>query len=124
LRSTDVSGRLRVVARGRNERRFLRQPHAYRFRRRVRPTITYGGEFCEDQQRGRDNATPDGKRGGVPDATGRFYGAFIEADFALDLRRAGLLTFILGVRWDKFHTEARGEPETPSSGPAEGRHTK
>jgi hypothetical protein len=120
----DVSGRLRVVAREVETSGFSFDNRTHiDFAGESGLTFTYGGEFCEDQQRGRDNATPDGKRGGVPDATGRFYGAFNEADFALDRRRSGLLTVILGVRGDKFQT-ARGAPETPSSGPAEGRHTK
>ncbi len=79
--------------------------------------FTYGGEFYTDDQVGRDNATPDGTRGGVPDAKERFYGAFIQGDLTLHrpLGAPGVVEIIPGVRLDKFHTEAAGEPETDDS---------
>ncbi|MEO1014809.1 MAG: TonB-dependent receptor [Pseudomonadota bacterium] len=80
-------------------------------------TFTYGGEYYEDEQVGTDNATPDGTRGGVPDATGRFYGAFVQAELALNkpFGAPGVLTFIPGVRWDRFENEAVGEQDTDDS---------
>ncbi|MEM9168481.1 MAG: TonB-dependent receptor [Pseudomonadota bacterium] len=77
-------------------------------------TLTYGGEYYEDQQIGEDNTTADGTRGGVPDATGRFYGAFVQAELAFNqpLGAPGVLTFIPGVRWDRFENEATGEAST------------
>ena len=75
-------------------------------------TLTYGGEFYRDDQIGTDNTTPDGTRGGVPDAEASFYGAFAQAELALNrpLGAPGVLTFIPGVRWDRFENDAVGEP--------------
>lgn len=77
-------------------------------------TITYGGEFYRDEQIGRDNTTPDGTRGGVPNAAGRFYGLFAQAELALNkpLGAPGVLTVIPGVRWDRFENDAVGEAST------------
>ena len=77
-------------------------------------TLTYGGEYYRDEQVGLDNTTADGTRGGVPDATGKFYGLFAQAELALNnpLGAPGVLTIIPGVRWDKFENEAVGEPST------------
>lgn len=72
-------------------------------------TLTYGGEFYTDEQTGADNTSADGSRGGVPDAKAKFYGAFAQAELALDTP-AGLLTLLPGVRWDKFENEAAGAP--------------
>ncbi len=77
-------------------------------------TLTYGAEFYRDEQSGRDNTSADGTRGGVPDATSRFYGVFAQAEFALKrpLGAPGVLTFIPAARWDKFENDATGEPST------------
>ena len=77
-------------------------------------TLTYGGEFYRDEQIGLDNTTADGTRGGVPDATGKFYGLFAQAELALHnpLGAPGVLTVIPGVRWDKFENDAVGEAAT------------
>ena len=74
-------------------------------------TLTYGGEFYTDEQVGIDNTTADGTRGGVPDAEANFYGAFAQAELAVNrpLGAPGVLTFIPGVRWDRFESEAVGE---------------
>lgn len=74
-------------------------------------TLTYGGEVYRDEQTGLDNATADGSRGGVPDATGTFYGAFGQAEFTLN-GPVGVVTVTPGVRWDRFETDAAGEPST------------
>lgn len=77
-------------------------------------TLTYGGEYYRDEQVGLDNTTADGTRGGVPDATGKFYGLFAQAELALNnpLGAPGVLTIIPGVRWDKFENDAVGEAST------------
>ncbi|MEM9013826.1 MAG: TonB-dependent receptor [Pseudomonadota bacterium] len=77
-------------------------------------TLTYGGEYYEDEQVGRDTDTADGTRGGVPDATGKFYGLFAQAELALNepLGAPGVLTIIPGVRWDKFENDAPGAAST------------
>lgn len=74
-------------------------------------TFTYGGEYYRDRQDGRDTASANGDRGGVPDARTAFVGLFAQADFALqDLGPLpGALTLIPGVRWDRFESEAAGE---------------
>ena len=73
-------------------------------------TFTYGGEFYRDEQTGLDTETEDGSRGGVPDATTNFYGAFVQADLALtDLGPLpGRLNIIPGFRWDRFETDEPG----------------
>ena len=74
-------------------------------------TLTYGGEYYRDEQRGLDNATPDGSRGGVPDAETEFVGLFVQADLAIgDLGSIpGELSLIPGIRWDSFQSSAQGE---------------
>ena len=74
-------------------------------------TLTYGGEYYRDEQVGRDNTTADGTRGGVPDATSKFYGAFAQGEFSLT-GSYGVFTVIPGVRWDRFENEAAGDPST------------
>ncbi|MEL7453660.1 MAG: TonB-dependent receptor, partial [Pseudomonadota bacterium] len=73
-------------------------------------TFTYGGEYYQDQQTGLDTDTPDGSRGGVPDAETDFYGVFLQAELALsDLGPVpGELTIIPGIRWDSFETSEPG----------------
>ena len=68
-------------------------------------TFTYGGEYYRDEQTGLDNTTPDGSRGGVPDATAETFGAFIQADFNLETD-LGTFRVIPAVRYDNFKTEA------------------
>lgn len=74
-------------------------------------TFTYGGEFYQDEQVGRDNMTADMTRGGVPDATAKFYGAFAQAELSLE-GPVGVFTLVPGVRWDRFENDAVGEPST------------
>lgn len=73
-------------------------------------TLTYGGEYYEDQQRGTDTETTDGTRGGVPDATTEFYGLFLQAELALTNLGPlpGELSIIPGIRWDSFETTEPG----------------
>jgi hemoglobin/transferrin/lactoferrin receptor protein len=74
-------------------------------------TLTYGGEFYRDDQTGRDNTTADGTRGGVPDATAKFYGAFAQGELAFT-GPYGVVTIIPGVRWDRFENASPGEAST------------
>lgn len=74
-------------------------------------TLTYGGEYYRDEQVGRDNTTVDGTRGGVPDATSKFYGAFAQAELSLT-GRFGVLSVIPAVRWDRFENDAVAEAAT------------
>ncbi|MBB5518261.1 TonB-dependent receptor domain-containing protein [Amphiplicatus metriothermophilus] len=87
------------------------------FGRRATLTLTYGGEFYVDEQTGRDNTSPDGTRGGVPNAKSRFYGAFAQGELALErpLGAPGVLTLIPGVRWDRFENEAPDQQNTEDS---------
>lgn len=75
--------------------------------------LTYGAEYYRDKQSGSDSATADGSRGGVPDATSRFYGAFMQAEVAVDrpFGAPGVLTVIPAMRWDRFENRAAGEPD-------------
>ncbi|PQA85800.1 TonB-dependent receptor [Marinicaulis flavus] len=74
-------------------------------------TFTYGGEYYRDEQTGTDNATADGTRGGVPDASADFYGAFAQGELAVE-GAFGEVTLIPGVRWDRFENSAPGDPDT------------
>lgn len=74
-------------------------------------TLTYGGEYYRDEQTGRDNTTADGTRGGVPDATSHFYGAFAQGELSIT-GAYGVFTVIPGVRWDRFENDAPGAPST------------
>lgn len=73
--------------------------------------LTYGGEYYRDEQVGLDNTTVDGTRGGVPDSTGKFYGAFAQAELSFT-GAYGVVTVIPGVRWDRFENDAVGEAST------------
>ena len=79
--------------------------------------ITYGGEYYIDEQIGRDNDTIDGTRGGVPDATGEFYGLFVQAELLVEqpLELPGNIHLIPGIRWDRFTNEAPGLESTSDS---------
>ncbi|MBD2840991.1 TonB-dependent receptor domain-containing protein [Erythrobacter rubeus] len=74
-------------------------------------TLTYGGEYYRDEQRGLDTATSDMTRGGVPDAETDFVGLFIQAEFELDtpFGLPGYLSVIPGIRWDSFESSATDE---------------
>ncbi|WOE75933.1 TonB-dependent receptor domain-containing protein [Alterisphingorhabdus coralli] len=72
--------------------------------------FTYGGEYYQDEQTGTDNTTADGTRGGVPDATRRFYGAFVQAELGIETG-IGEFNIIPGIRFDRFENEAVGEQD-------------
>ncbi|MBO6505292.1 MAG: TonB-dependent receptor [Kordiimonadaceae bacterium] len=63
--------------------------------------FTYGAEYYEDEQVGTDNTTPDGTRGGVPNATSETFGAFIQADIGI-ATAAGMFRIIPAIRYDDF----------------------
>lgn len=71
-------------------------------------TFTYGGEYYEDEQTGFDSESPDGSRGGVPDATTEFLGLFAQAELDWETP-LGRLLFVPGVRFDDFENSAVGE---------------
>ncbi|KEO91999.1 hypothetical protein EH31_04830 [Erythrobacter longus] len=72
-------------------------------------TFTYGGEYYRDEQTGLDNATPDGTRGGVPDADTEFVGIFAQAEITIADGIPGELSIIPGIRWDSFRSSADDE---------------
>ena len=74
-------------------------------------TLTYGGEYYRDDQIGRDSDTMDGTRGGVPNASADFYGAFAQGELSFT-GSFGVISLIPGVRWDRFETSAPGDPST------------
>lgn len=73
-------------------------------------TLTYGGEYYRDEQKGIDTETIDGTRGGVPDATTDFIGLFVQADVTLDDLGPipGELSLVPGIRWDDFQSSEPG----------------
>jgi len=68
-------------------------------------TFTYGGEYYHDEQVGTDNMTADGTRGGVPDATAKTLGLFIQAELSLDTPLGHVLV-IPALRYDDFKNDA------------------
>lgn len=71
-------------------------------------TFTIGGDWYEDEQNGADDQTPDGERGGVPDGSSEFFGAFaqIEAEFQRPFGLPGELLVVPGVRYDEFESSS------------------
>jgi hemoglobin/transferrin/lactoferrin receptor protein len=67
-------------------------------------TATIGGDWFEDEQTGTDDRTEDRSRGGVPDGTAEFFGAFaqLEAVFEKPMGLPGELIVIPGIRYDDF----------------------
>lgn len=68
-------------------------------------TFTYGAEYYRDEQIGLDNTSADGTRGGVPNATAKTFGTFIQADVNLETE-VGTFRIIPALRYDNFKTEA------------------
>lgn len=75
--------------------------------------LTYGVDWHRDSQTGRDNATADGTRGGVPDAETDFLGVFAQAEWLFDAPGAipGDVEIVPGLRWDRFDSSAKGLPD-------------
>ncbi|TNE63694.1 MAG: TonB-dependent hemoglobin/transferrin/lactoferrin family receptor [Alphaproteobacteria bacterium] len=63
--------------------------------------FTYGAEYYEDEQVGRDNQSDDGSLGGVPDATAKTTGLFLQADLSTETA-LGRFNLIPAVRYDSF----------------------
>lgn len=74
--------------------------------------LVTGAEWYRDRQVGFDSNTPDNERGGVPTGEAAFTGAWAQLETTLDLGRAGSLTLLPGVRFDRFETETDGAPST------------
>ncbi len=79
----------------------------------VELAFTYGVEVFEDEQVGIDTDTPDGTRGGVPDASTLFYGAYVQAELSVarPLGLPGEITLIPAARYDRFESEFDSGPE-------------
>ncbi|MEZ5929027.1 MAG: TonB-dependent receptor [Parvularculaceae bacterium] len=76
-------------------------------------TFTYGGEFYRDEQEGADNMSSDGTRGGVPNATAKFYGVHPGRTGARkSARRAGRSHGHSGRALGQIQNEATGEAST------------
>lgn len=70
--------------------------------------MSVGIDWYEDTQQGLDTNTESGLRGGVPDGSGEFLGAFAEWEFTLKepLGLPGQLLVTPSIRYDKFKSEA------------------
>jgi len=67
--------------------------------------FTYGAEHFRDEQEGTDNASPDGARGGVPDAEADTTGVFLQGELESDTA-IGRFRLIPGFRYDSFKSNA------------------
>lgn len=76
--------------------------------------FTFGGEWYQDEQVGRDTASPGDVRSGVPNGEDDFWGVFaqIEADIAQPLGAPGKLTLIPAIRYDSYSASSTGHPNT------------
>lgn len=79
--------------------------------------FTYGAEYYEDEQIGTDNTTADGTRGGVPNATSETFGAFVQADIALETD-IGLFRIIPAIRYDDFENSSNQDTALNNSNDA------
>lgn len=70
-----------------------------------RHTLSYGFEVYRDEQVGESSATPDGKRGGVPDADATNLGFYLQDEVALDTPLGDVL-FIPALRFDHYESDA------------------
>ncbi len=77
-------------------------------------TLSYGGEYYEDEQDGFDSTTPDNERGGVPDASTEFVGGYAQGELDLDTA-AGRLLLVPGVRYDRYDNSASAAPGNDDS---------
>lgn len=70
-------------------------------------SFAYGGEIYQDEQTGFDSETPDNSRGGVPDASTDFAGAFVQAELAWQ-SPLGEFLLIPGLRYDRYENMLDG----------------
>jgi hemoglobin/transferrin/lactoferrin receptor protein len=82
----------------------------------VATTLTFGGDWYEDEQTGFDTDAASGVRAGVPNGSSEFTGLFaqIEAEIDQPLGLPGSLIVIPAVRYDTFESDADGQTETGS----------
>ncbi|MFT6045931.1 MAG: hemoglobin/transferrin/lactoferrin receptor protein [Arenicella sp.] len=80
-------------------------------------TLTIGGDWYKDEQIGRDSARANRARGGVPDGSSSFKGAFIQLESVIEspLGLPGELLVVPGLRYDEFKSKARGVSEEESA---------
>lgn len=79
--------------------------------------FTFGGEYYDDEQAGRDSFTSGGTRSGVPDGEDSFWGVFaqVEATAQRPLGAPGKLTVIPAIRYDRYAASSTGNPEIDES---------
>lgn len=79
--------------------------------------FTFGGEWYEDDQIGRDSLGAGGVRAGVPNGNDTFWGVFAQIEAAIDrpLGAPGKLTLVPAIRYDSFNTASTGNPDTDKS---------
>lgn len=68
--------------------------------------LTFGGEWYEDEQTGTDSDVPAGTRGGVPNGTTTFYGAYVQGETEFSAGALGRVILLPGVRWDRFESDS------------------
>jgi hemoglobin/transferrin/lactoferrin receptor protein len=75
--------------------------------------FTFGGEWYDDEQVGRDNAGAGGTRSGVPDGQDSFWGVFaqIEASVERPLGAPGKFSIIPAIRYDSYSASSTDNPD-------------
>lgn len=79
--------------------------------------FTIGGDWYEDVQTGRDDATASGTRGGVPNASAEFTGLYAQLETRIDqpFGLPGEVLLIPGVRYDSFESSSDTSGSTQST---------
>ncbi|MEO1040523.1 MAG: TonB-dependent receptor [Pseudomonadota bacterium] len=68
--------------------------------------LTVGGDWYEDEQEGGDSTGVNGQRGGVPNGTTTFYGAYLQLETEIDAGALGSFVLLPGVRFDHYESDS------------------
>ena len=69
-------------------------------------TLTFGAEWYEAEQEGRDSDTATGLRGGVPTGSTTFYGAYLQLETEIEAGALGSFFLLPGIRLDSYESDS------------------